>query len=71
VYKWNEDKGTLLKSQRGFGFYDVLLEMQENGVMDHFKHPNSEKTLISTSMSSNWVVTRIMYPMSATERIFF
>ena len=43
MYKWNEDKGTLLKSQRGFGFYDVLLEMQENGVMDHFKHPNSEK----------------------------
>ncbi len=43
MYKWNEDKNAVLKSTRGFGFDDVIEEMMKNGVLDNYKHPNSEK----------------------------
>ena len=43
MYKWNEDKNSLLKASRGFSFNDVLEEMAENGILDNYKHPNSEK----------------------------
>ncbi|BAF71682.1 hypothetical protein [Sulfurovum sp. NBC37-1] len=43
MYKWNEDKNSTLKSQRGFSFDDVLSEMKENGVLDNYKHPNVDK----------------------------
>ena len=32
MYKWNEDKNSTLKSQRGFSFDDVLYQMKERGV---------------------------------------
>jgi len=43
MYKWNEDKNSILKSQRGFSFDDVLYKMKEDGVLDNYKHPNEEK----------------------------
>ena len=43
MYKWNEDKNSILKSQRGFSFDDVLHKMKEDGVLDNYKHPNVEK----------------------------
>ena len=43
MYKWNEDKNSILKSQRGFSFDDVLEKMREDGVLDNYKHPNVEK----------------------------
>ena len=43
MYKWNENKNSILKSQRGFSFDDVLQKMQEDGVLDNYKHPNVEK----------------------------
>ncbi len=43
MYKWNEDKNSILKSQRGFSFDDVLQKMKEDGVLDNYKHPNVEK----------------------------
>ena len=43
LYRWNEDKNSLLKSTRGFSFNDVLEEMSKNGVVDNYKHPNSQK----------------------------
>ena len=43
MYKWNEDKNSILKSQRGFSFDDVLLQIKEHGVIDNYKHPNREK----------------------------
>jgi uncharacterized DUF497 family protein len=41
--KWNEDKNSILKSQRGFSFNDVLKQIKEHGIVDHYKHPNSKK----------------------------
>jgi len=43
MYKWNEDKNSILKAQRGFSFDDVLYQMKEHGVLDNYKHPNEEK----------------------------
>jgi len=44
VYKWNEEKNSILKSQRGFSFDDVLREIEKvGGVLDNYKHPNSQK----------------------------
>ncbi len=43
MYKWNEEKNSILKSQRGFSFDDVLSKMKEDGVLDNYKHPNVEK----------------------------
>ena len=43
MYKWDEDKNALLKSTRGFSFNDVLDEMAQNGVLDNYKHPNTNQ----------------------------
>ncbi|HIP61299.1 MAG TPA: toxin [Sulfurovum sp.] len=43
MYKWNEDKNSTLKSQRGFSFDDVLHKMKEDGALDNYRHPNEEK----------------------------
>jgi len=43
MYKWNEDKNSILKSQRGFSFNDVLQKIKKDGVLDNYKHPNVEK----------------------------
>ena len=43
MYKWDEDKNSILKSQRGFSFNDVLTEIKKNGIVDNYKHPNEEK----------------------------
>ncbi len=43
MYRWNEDKNSLLKSTRGYSFDDVVKEMSKNGVVANYKHPNSDK----------------------------
>ncbi|MEA2017106.1 MAG: toxin [Campylobacterota bacterium] len=43
MFKWDEDKNTKLKIERGVSFYDVLKVIKNNGVLDNYKHPNKEK----------------------------
>jgi len=43
LYRWNEDKNSILKSTRGFSFDDVVLELSNNGILDNYKHPNTKK----------------------------
>lgn len=43
MFKWNEEKNSILKSQRGFSFNDVVKVISQEGVIDHYKHPNVEK----------------------------
>ncbi|MEA3554662.1 MAG: toxin [Campylobacterota bacterium] len=43
MYRWNEDKNSILKATRGFSFNDVLEEMSKNGVLDNYKHPNKKR----------------------------
>jgi len=43
LYRWNEDKNSILKSTRGFSFNDAIEVMSKEGVLDNYKHPNVEK----------------------------
>ena len=43
MYKWSEEKNKILLSQRGISFDDVIREIENNGIIDHYKHPNKEK----------------------------
>lgn len=43
IFNWNEEKNLLLREQRGVGFEDVLLAIEEEKVMDVIPHPNQEK----------------------------
>ncbi len=43
MYKWNEDKNSILKSTRGYSFNDVLESIKKDGVLDNYKHPNEDK----------------------------
>ena len=33
----------MLLSQRGVNFNDVLYELEHNGILDNYKHPNCDK----------------------------
>jgi len=43
MYKWNEDKNSILKSTRGISFNDVIEILSNNGIIDNYKHPQSDK----------------------------
>lgn len=43
MYRWDEDKNSILKSTRGYSFNDVLEAMHQDGILDNYKHPNEEK----------------------------
>ena len=43
MYRWSEEKNDLLLSQRGVSFKNVLHELENNGIIDNYKHPNIDK----------------------------
>ena len=43
IYKWDEEKNKTLMAQRGVGFEDVLYELENNGIIDNYKHPLKDK----------------------------
>ncbi|AFV96908.1 MULTISPECIES: hypothetical protein [unclassified Sulfuricurvum] len=43
MYKWNEDKNSILKATRGYSFEEVLEVLSKEGAVDHYKHPLSDK----------------------------
>ena len=43
MYRWSEEKNILLITQRGISFNDVIYELENNGVLDNYKHPNEDK----------------------------
>lgn len=43
MYRWNEDKNSILKSTRGYSFEDVVKHLSKEGVIDHYKHPLVDK----------------------------
>lgn len=42
-FEWNNDKNERLKEQRGICFEDVLIAINEDGILDIIKHPNQKK----------------------------
>jgi len=43
MYRWNNEKNEILLSQRGVSFDDVCCELENNGIIDNYKHPNESK----------------------------
>ena len=42
-FDWDEEKNRRLKEERGIGFEDVLLALQEERLITIFRHPNQKK----------------------------
>ncbi len=42
-FDWSEDENKQLKVERGIGFEDVLIAIDENRILDQRKHPNNKK----------------------------
>ncbi|ARU48482.1 DUF4258 domain-containing protein [Sulfurospirillum diekertiae] len=40
---WDEAKNQLLKEQRGICFEEILQVIEEGGILNIYKHPNTEK----------------------------
>ena len=41
--RWSEEKNEILISQRGVSFNDVVYELENNGIIDNYKHPQEKK----------------------------
>ncbi len=39
-FSWNDDKNELLKKERGVSFEDVVLSIDQDGLLDIMEHPN-------------------------------
>ncbi|SRR5258708_7658597 len=40
--EYSEEKNILLKETRNIGFEEILLAIEENGILDDLKHPNKK-----------------------------
>jgi len=43
MFKWNEEKNLELVARRGVSFYDAVEQIKNKGVLDNYKHPQSDK----------------------------
>ena len=43
IFRWNDEKNTLLKKERNVSFEDVITLIYEEKVLDIIKHPNKKK----------------------------
>lgn len=41
--RWNEEKNTILKTERGVGFEEVIIAIDEGKLLDILEHPNKER----------------------------
>jgi uncharacterized DUF497 family protein len=43
LYRWNEGKNEILIRERGVSFEDVVDVLATEGVLDNYKHPQTDK----------------------------
>ena len=43
MFKWNEEKDLELIARRGVSFYDAVEQIKNEGILDNYKHPQSDK----------------------------
>ena len=43
MFKWNEEKNLELVAFRGVSFYDAVEQIKDKGILDNYKHPQSDK----------------------------
>jgi len=41
--QWNEEKNAWLKEERGIGFEDIIIAINEKRILASLRHPNTEK----------------------------
>jgi uncharacterized DUF497 family protein len=42
-FRWNTEKNKLLKEERGITFKHIIISIENGGLVDVLKHPNTEK----------------------------
>lgn len=42
-FRWNHQKNAELKAERLISFEQIVLAIEDNGLLDTFRHPNPEK----------------------------
>lgn len=42
-FDWNDEKNLWLKTNRGIGFEDIVIEISNGNLLDLLVHPNKEK----------------------------
>ena len=53
-FDWDEDKNNTLKSQRGIGFEDVLIAIEEDNQLDDFEHPKRRNQRVRVIKHDNY-----------------
>jgi len=43
MFRWNEEKNLKLIQERGVSFEETVEVMRDEGVLDHYRHPNTDK----------------------------
>jgi uncharacterized DUF497 family protein len=43
MFRWNEEKNLKLIQERGVSFEEAVEVMRDEGVLDHYRHPNTDK----------------------------
>ena len=43
ILRWNEEKHALLKRNRGVSFEEIVIRIQNGGVLNRIDHPNRER----------------------------
>lgn len=53
-FDWDEEKNMALKIQRGIGFEDVLIAIEEHNQLDDFEHPKRRNQRIRVIKHDNY-----------------
>jgi hypothetical protein len=43
ILNWSEEKNTILKNERDMSFEEILIAINEGGLLDILEHPNKKK----------------------------
>ncbi|AHF01173.1 toxin [Thiomicrospira aerophila AL3] len=43
MFEWNEEKNKLLKKERGIGFEDIVMAIDDGGILDVLDHPDQSR----------------------------
>lgn len=43
IFAWNEEKNSVLREERGVGFEDIVIAIDDGRLLDTLEHPNKKK----------------------------
>ena len=68
---WNLEKNQKLKDERGVGFEEVLVAIEEGGLLDILEHPNKGKYARQQILIVRIAAYAYLVPFIETEKEFF